>query len=174
MIRIIADTTFGYWNGKSVEPKTKGSAPFSIDPEREAELVELKIAEYVDETATEGEVDEDGNFVVDGEAIGHVDGDDIVITDQDVIDETLKDVNNQPETKVVDDVEITVEMLEGMKLETLKEFADPYGVEYKVGMKKADFAQLVFDAIEVEDEAAAEGDDDVETPPPFNPEDAVV
>lgn len=174
MIRIIADTTFGYWNGKSVEPKTKDSAPFSVTPEREAALVELGIAEYVDEAAAEGEVDDDGNFVVDGDVIGHVDGEDIVITDQDVINETLKDANNQPETKVVDDVEVTVEMLEGMKLETLKEFAEPYGVEYKVGMKKADFAQLVFDAIEVEDEAATEEEDDVETPPPFNPEDAVV
>lgn len=174
MIRIIADTTFGYWNGNSVEPKTKGSAPFSIDPEREAELVELEIAEYVDEVAAEGEIDEDGNFIVDGEVIGHVDGDDIVITDQDVIEETLKDFNEQPEVKVVDDVEVTLEFLNGMKLDQLKEFAEPFGVEYKVGMKKADFAQLVFDAIEVEDEAAEDGEDDGETPPPFNPEDAVV
>ena len=47
MIRIITNTTFGYWNGKFVEPKTKDSAPFSIDPKREAELVAQGIAEYV-------------------------------------------------------------------------------------------------------------------------------
>ena len=174
MIRIITDTTFGYWNGQSVEPKTKDSAPFSVTPEREAALVELGVAEYVDKAAAEGEVDEDGNFVVNGKVIGKVDGEDITITDQDVIDETLKDVNNKPEVKVVDGAEITLAMLEEMKLDQLKEFAEPYGIEYKVGMKKSDYAQLVFDAIEVEDEAAAEGDDDVETPPPFNPEDAVV
>lgn len=174
MIRIITDTTFGYWNGQSVEPKTKDSAPFSVTPEREAALVELGVAEYVEEAAADVEVDENGNFVVDGDVIGHVDGDNIVITDQDVIDETLKDANNQPEVKVVDGVEVTLVLLEEMKLDQLKEFAEPYGVEYKVGMKKSDYAQLVFDAIEVEDEAAAEGEDDVETPPPFNPEDAVV
>ena len=174
MIRIITDTTFGYWNGQSVEPKTKDSAPFSVTPEREAALVELGVAEYVDKAAAEGEVDENGNFVVDGKVIGKVDGEDITITDQDVIDETLKDVNNKPEVKVVDGAEVTLALLEEMKLDQLKEFAEPYGVEYKVGMKKSDYAQLVFDAIEVEDEAAAEGEVDGETPPPFNPEDAVV
>ena len=174
MIRIITDTTFGYWNGQSVEPKTKDSAPFSVTPEREAALVELGVAEYVDKAAAEGEVDEDGNFVVDGKVIGKVDGEDITITDQDVIDETLKDVNNKPEVKVVDGAEVTLALLEEMKLDQLKEFAEPYGVEYKVGMKKSDYAQFVFDAIEVEGEAAADGEVDGETPPPFNPEDAVV
>lgn len=166
MIRIIADTTFGYWNGKSVEPKTKGSAPFSIDPEREAELVELEIAEYVDEAAADGDDNEDNTEDEKDDNVKGVEG-------NDNNDNNTED-DKKPETKVVDDVEITVEMLEGMKLETLKEFAEPFGVEYKVGMKKADFAQLVFDAIEVEDETAAEGKDDGETPPPFNPEDAVV
>lgn len=174
MIRIIIDTTYGHLNDGIVEPKTKNSEPFTTDPEREAELVEMGVAEYVDEAAAEGEVDDDGNFVVDGDVIGHVDGEDIVITDQDVINETLKDANNQPEVKVVDGVEVTLALLEEMKLDQLKEFAEPYGVEYKVGMKKSDYAQLVFDAIEVEDEAATEEEDDVETPPPFNPEDAVI
>lgn len=173
MIRIIIDTTYGYRNGDIVEPKTKNSGPFTIDPEREAELVEMGVAEYVDEAATEGEVDENGNFVVDGEVIGHVDGDTITITDKDVIKETLKDTK-QHEVKVVDDIEVSFDFLNGMKLDQLKEFAEPFGVEYKVGMKKSDYAQLVFDAIEVEDKATTEGEVDGETPPPFNPEDAVV
>lgn len=188
MIRIITDTTFGYWNGRYVEPKTKDSKPFSLDAKRESELVALGIAEYV-KAAPEAEIDADGNFVVDGKVIGYEESDGTVtITDPEVIAETLADgePEESPESpespeapeapespaavKIVDDVEITVELLEGMKLETLKEFAEPYGVEYKVGMKKADFAKLVFDAIEVEDDA----EDDGEQPPTVDPAESIV
>ena len=48
MIRIIDNSTFGYWNGRSVEPKTKKSPPFSTNPQREAELVKKGTAEYVE------------------------------------------------------------------------------------------------------------------------------
>ena len=48
MIRIVNDSTFGYWNGQRVERKTKKSAPFSISVEREKELVDMGIAAYVD------------------------------------------------------------------------------------------------------------------------------
>ena len=41
---------------------------------------------FVDEDA----IDENGNFSVDGKVIGHVEGEDIVITDPEVIEETLK------------------------------------------------------------------------------------
>ena len=47
------------------------------------------MAEYVE--LEQAEIDENGNFIVDGKVIGHVDGDDIVITDEEVIKETLKD-----------------------------------------------------------------------------------
>lgn len=77
-----------------------------------------------------------------------------------------------PAVKIVDDVEITVELLEGMKLEALKEFAEPYGVKFEVGMKKADYAQLVFDAIEGEDEEE-DGEEDGEEPPTFDPASAL-
>lgn len=49
MIRIISNTTYGFNNGKFIEPKTKESEPFSVNPKREAELVAAGIAEYVDE-----------------------------------------------------------------------------------------------------------------------------
>ena len=49
MIRIITNTTYGFNNGKFIEPKTKDSEPFSVRPEREAELVAAGIAEYVGE-----------------------------------------------------------------------------------------------------------------------------
>lgn len=53
MIRIISNTTYGFNNGKFIEPKTKDSDPFSVNPKREAELVAAGIAEYVDEAAVE-------------------------------------------------------------------------------------------------------------------------
>lgn len=171
MIRIKSGT-FGFHNGKFIEPKTSKSEPFEIDPKREAELVEMGVAEYVG--AQEDHVDADGNFIVDGEVIGHVEEDGVVtVTDPATIAATLQDQDEDdaPAVKIVDDVEITVEILEGMKLEMLKEFAEPYGVEYKFGMKKADFAQAVFDAIE---EQGDEGQDDGEQPPEFNPEGSIV
>lgn len=54
MIRIISNTTYGFNNGKFIEPKTKDSDPFSVNPKREAELVAAGIAEYVDEPTIEG------------------------------------------------------------------------------------------------------------------------
>ena len=35
-----------------------------------------------------------------------------------------------------------------MTLEELKEFAEPYGLKYKVGTKKADFIQQIREALE--------------------------
>ena len=57
MIRIISNTTYGFNNGKFIEPKTKDSDPFSVNPKREAELVAAGIAEYVDEAAEPSESD---------------------------------------------------------------------------------------------------------------------
>lgn len=57
MIRIISNTTYGFNNGKFIEPKTKDSDPFSVNPKREAELVAAGIAEYVDEAAEQSESD---------------------------------------------------------------------------------------------------------------------
>lgn len=144
----IKSGTFGYWNGTTVEPKTSKSEPFEIDPKREKELVEMGVAEYVG-TQEEG-----------------VDADE---ENEDAEAETEQEQEQDaPAVKIVDDVEITVELLEGMKLEALKEFAEPYGVKYEVGMKKADYAQHVFDAIEGQDEEEGE-----EEPPTFDPANAL-
>lgn len=57
-----------------------------------AEFVAIEVEpELVVGQAVAAEVDENGNFSVDGKVIGHVEGDDIVITDPEVIQETLKD-----------------------------------------------------------------------------------
>ena len=156
MIRIITNTTFGYWNGKFVEPKTKDSAPFSIDPKREAELVAQGIAEYVgtDEEAP-------------------------------AADTAGADNENDGGEVIQDGFEVTLEYLEGLTLEHLKEFADQFGIKYKIGTKKADFAKMVYDSLDPEtnDELTtvppegtedADSEDDGEEPPTVDPADAVV
>lgn len=141
MIKIIKETTFGYFNGKFVEPKTKGSEPFELDPKREAELVEAGIAEYVGKAAYDDEPP----------------------TDEPPTDEIPDGA------EFVDGFVLTQEYLEGLKMDKLKEFAAQFGVEYKVGTKKADFINEIWEAI---DDVANEELTDV--PPVVNPADSIV
>ncbi len=48
MIRMTAGT-YGFCDGDRVIPKTPASKPFALSPERERELVEARVAEYVDD-----------------------------------------------------------------------------------------------------------------------------
>ena len=65
-----------------------------------AEFVAIEAEpELVVGQAVAAEVDENGNFHADGKIIGHVEGDDIVITDPEVIQETLKDVEEPEKPK---------------------------------------------------------------------------
>lgn len=57
MIRIISDDTYGMHKGNTVVVKTKDCGPFEMEPPKEAELVKLGIAEYVNETRHD---DQDG------------------------------------------------------------------------------------------------------------------
>lgn len=40
----------------------------------------------------DGEIDADGNFIIDGKVVGKIDGEDIVITDPEIIAETLAEM----------------------------------------------------------------------------------
>lgn len=147
MIKIITDTTFGYWNGRFVEPKNKNCEPFELDPEREAELVSLGIAAYVDEEA-EPEVEQNEEV------------------------KPEEDINRDEEADSEDPEELTVESLASMKLQELKAIAEPLGVKFEVGMKKTELAQHVFEAVqpaEPEDENLTE-----ENPLSFDPAQAIV
>ena len=42
-----------------------------------------------------GEIDEEGNFIIDGKIVGKVDGDNILITDPDIIAETLAEMKKE-------------------------------------------------------------------------------
>ena len=59
--------------------------------------------------------------------------------------------------------------LDEMTVEQLKDVAEPYGIKYKVGTKKADFVAEIREAME-ESEAEEDGED---APPEVNAEDAV-
>lgn len=48
MIKMIAGT-YGFCDGDRVMPKTPASRPFTLSPAREKELVEARVAEYVDD-----------------------------------------------------------------------------------------------------------------------------
>lgn len=67
MIKIIKGT-YGYINKGRIEPKNSSSEPFSIDPQREAELVEQGVAIYVDVPQKEA-VKEPENAVADNAEI---------------------------------------------------------------------------------------------------------
>ena len=113
MIRIITETTFGYWNGTCVEPKTKHSPPFSLNAEREAELVLQGVAEFV-------ETEEEGRTGIE-----------------------TTETTEAEEAEAVTLNEFTIEELQTMKLEQLKKIAGQLGVKYEAGMKKADLAQSI-------------------------------
>ena len=42
-----------------------------------------------------GEIDEDGNYLIDGKIVGKVEGDNIMITDPDIIAETLAEIEKE-------------------------------------------------------------------------------
>ena len=168
MIRIKSNATFGYFNGKYVEPKRKGDAPFSIDPKREAELVAKGIAEYV--------VDEEAPVAVDPAEDAEAEND-----GEEPAAETAEVPQEVPEEAAQEGIEITLEYLEELKLEHLKEFAAQVGIEYKIGMRKVDFAKLVYDSLdpEINDELTEnpdgdEAENDGEEPPVINAADAIV
>lgn len=76
----------------------------------------------------------------------------------------------EPEPEVEEDGEGKQPIdLDEMTVEQLKEVAEPYGIKYKVGTKKADFVAEIREAME-ESEAEEDGED---APPEFNAEDAV-
>lgn len=147
MIKVITDTTFGYWNGRFVEPKNKDCEPFTLDPEREAELVSLGIAAYVDEEAE-------------------------LKTEQDEEAKPEEDINRDEEADSENSEELTAESLASMKLQDLKALAEPLGVKFEVGMKKSELAQHVFEAVQ----AAESADESLteENPLSFDPAQAIV
>lgn len=78
------------------------------------------------------------------------------------------DVEPEPEAEKDGEEKQPID-LDEMTVEQLKEVAEPFGIKYKVGTKKADFVAEIREAME-ESEAEEDGED---APPEFNAEDAV-
>lgn len=78
------------------------------------------------------------------------------------------DVEPEPEAEKDGEEKQPID-LDEMTVEQLKEVAEPYGIKYKVGTKKADFVAEIREAME-ESEAEEDGED---APPEFNAEDAI-
>lgn len=141
MIKIVRGT-YGYWNGRYVEPKTEKDAPFELEAEKEKRLVDKGVAVYVVEP-TNVEISEEGDFEVDGKVVGKVDGDIVEVTDEDVTEATIEDVKAE---------------LSKLTLEELKAEGKKYGVSYKVGTKKADFVDQILSAMPAEEEELPDAD----------------
>ena len=134
MIRIITDTTFGYRKGKTIEPKTKDSEPFELTKKREIELVEMGIAEYVEEQE-EKKADDMEDVKEDA-------------TEQETIeeesaDESQEEGGDEPQ-------EYTFEELESLKLAELITIAELHGIEK--GTKKDEFVKIIYEAMNEDDE----------------------
>lgn len=139
--------TFGYWDGSKVVPKTPKDVPFLIDAGRASELVKLGVAKFADaEIKTEKDADEVADLQLETEL------------------EAERIAEN-------DGVEF-----EALKIEELKKFAEPYGVEWKTGMKKADFIDAIKNAMNGSSLSGTEDHDNEgnEQEPSFDAASAVV
>ncbi|MBS5140250.1 MAG: hypothetical protein ACLU41_00920 [Anaerotignum lactatifermentans] len=116
----IVKGVYGFDTGKTVVGKSEKDAPFLLDEDKARRLFDLGVAEPVCDDAYPD------SFVYaveeDAEADEGVD---------EIPTEDMEELN-----------------LAEMKLEELKEFAEPYGLKYKVGTKKADFIQQIREALE--------------------------
>lgn len=132
----IVKGVYGFDTGKTVVGKSTKDAPFLLDEDKARRLIGLGVAEPVcDDAYSDSHV-----YAVeeDAEADEGVD---------EIPSEDMEELN-----------------LAEMTLEELKEFAEPYGLKYKVGTKKADFIQQIRDALEEEAH---------EEPPSFDASEAV-
>lgn len=132
----IVKGVYGFDIGKTVVGKSTKDAPFLLDEDKARRLFDLGVAEPVcDDAYPDSYV-----YAVEEDAEADEGVDEIPTED-------MEELN-----------------LAEMTLEELKEFAEPYGLKYKVGTKKADFIQQIREALE---EGASE------EPPFFDASEAV-
>lgn len=146
----IVKGVYGFDTGKTVIGKSANEDPFLLDEDKARRLFDLGVAEPVCDDAYPDcpvyGVDDDGE--TEGEEAENGEGVDEINPDD------MEELN-----------------LEEMMLEELKEFAEPYGLKYKVGTKKADFIKQIQAALL----EAAEGEEaeNGEEPPSFDAAQAV-
>lgn len=143
MIKMIAGV-YGYKEGGIIMPKDKDSEPFSLEPEREAELVARGIAEYANLIIPDEEPKEDSQ-----------NGDD----SQDDEDSQNGDSSQNDE----DGQKQKPEYSEKMKLPDLQALAASYGLDAQKMRAKAEVIKLLDEYFK----------DDNEQPPSFGAMDPV-
>ena len=153
MIKIVQGV-YGFLDKNGiVHPKTEADEPFELAPEQEARLVNLGVAQYVENVKDEQEpedTDTEGTTPEDTEEVETED-------EQEPIgfDET-------PEEEIP---------LSELHVNKLREIGKEYGLSFKVGTTKDDMVKLI-ETAEAELHAEAEGEDS-EPAPVFDASEAV-
>lgn len=176
MIKIIAGV-YGHKENGIITPKDKDSEPFSLNPEREAELVARGIAEYANVIIPEPDKDPragentDEEPPADDQADENQNAEDPEVTDEAPTD-TDQEGNAETETDQIDSEKEPAqeeklekpEYSDKMKLTELQELAATYELDAKNMRTKAEVIKLL-------DEFFTE--DDTEEPPAFGAMDPI-
>ena len=143
MIKIIAGV-YGYKENGIILPKDKDSEPFSLDPEREAELVAQGVAEYANVIIPEAELEPEPETEE---------------PEQDL--EPEADGDEDPQSEKAEKPEYS----DKMRLTELQALAGAYGLDAQNMRTKAEVIKLLDDYFAEED--------DTEAPPAFGAMDPV-
>ena len=155
MIKIIAGV-YGYKENGIILPKDKDSEPFSLDPEREAELVTQGVAEYANVIIPEAELEPEP------ETAG---------AEQQPAEDPAEPEAEEPEQEADGDEDPQSEKAEKpeysdkMRLTELQALAGAYGLDAQNMRTKAEVIKLLDDYFAEED--------DTEAPPAFGAMDPV-
>lgn len=116
----IVKGVYGFDTGKTVVGKSAKDEPFFLDEDKARRLFDLGVAEPVCDDAYPNSY--------------------VYAVEEDVeMDEGVDEIHTEDMEEL---------NLAEMTLEELKEFAEPYGLKYKVGTKKADFIEQIREALE--------------------------
>lgn len=161
MIKMIAGV-YGYREGGIITPKDKNSEPFSLEPEREAELVERGLAVYANLIIPEEEPEPAGqNSDSSQNDEGSQNGDDSQDNEDDQNGDGSPD--NEDDQNGDDSQKQKPEYSEKMKLPELQALAASYGLDAQKMRAKAEVIKLLDDYFK----------DDNEQPPSFGAMDPV-
>lgn len=159
MIKIIAGV-YGYKENGIILPKDKDSEPFSLDPEREAELVAQGVAEYANVIIPEAELEPEpetaGAEQQPAEDPAEPEAEE---PEQDL--EPKADGDEDPQSEKAEKPEYS----DKMRLTELQALAGAYGLDAQNMRTKAEVIKLLDDYFAEED--------DTEAPPAFGAMDPV-
>lgn len=151
MIKIIAGV-YGYKENGIILPKDKDSEPFSLDPEREAELVAQGVAEYANVIIPEAELEPEPETAGAEQQPAEE-------PEQDL--EPEADGDEDPQSEKTEKPEYS----DKMRLTELQALAGAYGLDAQNMRTKAEVIKLLDDYFAEED--------DTEAPPAFGAMDPV-